>query len=91
MRRLVLSISILLGAACTPGAGEYGSCITTADCQVNLFCKPTDGLVVDNDAGNPVPADGGICRLQCGESLETCPDHGEVCGANGYCSKDGGY
>jgi hypothetical protein len=90
MRRLVLTISILLGAACTPGSGEYGSCINTSDCQVALFCDPTQGSIV-NDAGNPQAADGGgVCRYTC-PSPSTCSTYGEVCGANGYCSKDGGY
>ena len=88
MRRLVLSISILLGAACTPGSGEYGPCTTTSDCQVNLFCDPAGG-VVNNDGGFPV-ADGGICRLHCDTPGTLCTNN-EICGVNGDCSSDGGY
>jgi hypothetical protein len=84
MRRLALAISILAGAACAPGSGEYGSCTTTPECQVNLFCVP----------GSPDGGDG-ICRVQCGlgTGSQDCPG-GEVCGPLGgiaFCSKDGGY
>ena len=93
MRRLVLSMSILLGAACTPGSGEYGPCTTTADCQVNLQCEPIHGFAAD-DAGNEV-ADGGVCRVTCntGTGSTNCPG-GEICGSlggRGFCSSDGGY
>jgi len=87
MRRLFLSMFLLLGAACTPGSGEYGSCVTTADCQVNLFCEPIGG-VTNNDGGFPI-ADGGVCRKAC--QLSTDCLNNEQCGTNGFCSSDGGY
>jgi hypothetical protein len=86
MRRLILSISILLGAACTPGSGEYGPCGGTADCQVGLFC--TSGTALVADGGNTY-VDGGVCRYDCPPS--TCSTFSEICGTNGLCSKDGGY
>jgi hypothetical protein len=78
MRRLVLTMTLLLGAACTPGSGEYGSCTTTPECQVNLECKPV--------------GDAGVCRYTCDVSNSACSAYGEVCGPTlGLCSKDGGY
>jgi len=85
MRRLALAISVLLGAACTPGSGEYGACNNTSDCQVSLYCTG-GGVVVD---GGDTFVDGGICRYTCPES--NCATFNEVCGANTFCSKDGGY
>jgi len=86
MRRLALAISVLLGAACTPGSGEYGPCGTTADCQVSLFCTGS-GVIVD---GGYSYTDGGVCRYTCPDS--NCSTFNEVCGPiTGLCSKDGGY
>ena len=80
MRRLALTISILAGAACSPGSGEYGSCKMTPDCQVKLFCHlPSDG-----------GADG-VCRYSC-QVQQDCSTYSEVCGLTlGLCSSDGGY
>ena len=89
MRRLALAISVLLGAACTPGSGEYGPCGTTSDCQVSLFCEPGNGSLIVTDAGSNSFIDGGVCRYTC--PLSNCSTFSEVCGANGFCSKDGGY
>jgi hypothetical protein len=88
MRKVILGLSLWLGAACTPGSPEYGSCATTPDCQVLLLCTAPTGLLV-NDGGNTY-ADAGICRYTCQTSVD-CQTYNEVCGANGYCSKDGGY
>ena len=78
MRTLALTISILAGAACAPGSGEFGSCTMTPDCQTKLFCQPP---AVDGGSG--------VCRYAC--QLSTDCMNNELCGTNGYCSKDGGY
>jgi len=79
MRRLALTISILAGAACSPGSGELGSCMMTPDCQVKLFCQePT----VDGGTG--------VCRYSC--QIQSDCLNGEICNPTlGLCSKDGGY
>ena len=92
MREFVLAVAVVLGAACSPGSGEYGACATTPDCQANLLCVAVGGLLI-SDAGNSY-ADAGVCRRSCGIEAD-CSAVGEVCsaqtGGSGYCSKDGGY
>jgi hypothetical protein len=88
MRKVIGGAAMWLAMACTPGVGEYGACSTTADCQVLLFCVETDGILV-NDAGNTY-YDGGVCRRACQTTVD-CQPASEICGANGYCSSDGGY
>jgi hypothetical protein len=86
--KLLLLFAVLVAAACTPGSPEYGPCAWTPDCQVELVCVDTGGLLV-NDAGNTY-ADAGTCRRTCTTTFD-CQPTSEICGTNGFCSSDGGY